>query len=714
MTRTMVHSLSLSALLGLVLFAPCEGQVLSNEETKFLAVPNATNAKENLRFITSMPHVAGTEQDFIMANFVKDKWTAAGIPHVEIDELEVYLTYPMAQPSLVMMDPDQESVLFQAQLSEDILEFDPTSNTIWRNHTFHGYSPAGDVTGEFIYAHYGRPQDFQALEDVGLDVEGKIVIVRYGHCFRGLKVMNAQKKGAAAVLIYSDPIDDGFSQGPVYPKGPWRPSFGVQRGSVQFNTLCAGDPMRADKRYGTMQQSVESLCGHNYTDLIPKIPSLPISYGDAKPLLEALSGPLVDDVFEDFTDGGLDTTYRVGPSTNILHLVVNNQGKLGKVPNVIGVIQGSLPPNQDQPVLLGNHRDAWVYGAADPNSGTACLLEVAEGLGKLVKSGWQPKRTIYLLSWSGEEYGLLGSTGWGELNADKIERAIAYFNLDTAVSGDSLEVALTPSLSNLWEQVLDDLHVSGHALPFKNGPHGHILDTNTNTLMNQNHPHEKTLGSGSDYTVFLDRFGISSVDFSFGKRSATYGQYHSIYDSFAWMDAYGGVDNEKGSSFSYMALAAKMWGLLALRLADGDLLSFNHINQGKALKKYLEAIRAQSIARPLDLGPLANAIEKYQKMASELHLECSSGKLQQSVCNEKLAFAERRFISEDGLPSRQWFRHVLQAPGLFLGYAAEAFPGVQQALDDEDVQLAQKQSNVAASCVDAAAEYLTPFCTNES
>lgn len=334
------------------------------------------------------------------------------------------------------------------------------------------------------------------------------------------------------------------------------------------------------------------------------------------------------------------------------------------------------------------------------------MIEVANGLGALLKTGWKPKRSIYLLSWSGEEYGLLGSTGWAELNQERIERAAAYLNVDTAVSGDVLNVALTPSLATVWEHVLDDLNASGHNMPFANGPFGEISDANTNRVLNNDdYPDEQMLGSGSDYTVFLDHLGISSIDFSFKKAAATYGQYHSIYDSFAWMDAYGGSDGIPGSAFELMAFSSKIWGLLAIRLSDSNLIPFDHVVQGKALSRYQKAIAEQEVS--LDLSKLQQAIKDYQKAAFDLHSECESESADISSCNEKLGLTERQFLAQEGLPERPWFKHVLQAPGMYLGYAAEAFPGIQQAIDADDSDLAQAQVVVAADRIQAAATFMS-------
>ena len=307
--------------------------------------------------------MAGTPGDHVMAAFVQQKLKEAGIPNVTMFHLNVLLNYPQSSPQVTLYSNSSgqsQSILARATLSENILGMDDTSDTYWRNHTFHGYSPSGTVTGApLVYANYGRPSDLDALESAGVPLKGTVVVVRYGKCFRGLKVMNAQERGALAVIIYSDPADDGFQQGDVYPDGPWRPPCGIQRGSVQFNSKCAGDPMRADARYGN--RTVSDICGvTSYTDLIPSIPSLPMSYGDASLFLEQLGGKTARDVGGDDFVGGLDIEYTVGPSQNaVVSLKVDNRDEIGTIPNVVGYIPGTLPPEQDMPVLLGNHRDAW-------------------------------------------------------------------------------------------------------------------------------------------------------------------------------------------------------------------------------------------------------------------------------------------------------------------------------------------------------------------
>ncbi len=447
--------------------------------------------------LTHQPNPTPPNPNF--KQFVQRRFQEYGVPIARIEAFPALLSYPgPRRPVLELIDAFNSShVLFTPALGELVLEEDPTSDTVWRNHTYLGYSPAGEATAELVYANYGRPQDFdvrecdttgclctcvqcdsdaspqcihpsneltsqQVLAAAGVEVAGRIVIVRYGRCFRGLKVMNAQERGAVGVLIYSDPAEDGFAKGDTYPDGPWRPEWGVQRGSSAFMSLCTGDPARAASAQsikevggvGSIGQGKRrettspagwilnspsppthtQICGYETDELRPSIPALPISYGDAKPLLERLEGPEAPADFQ----GGLYLKYHLGPSpSTVVRMQTHNREFTSDIWNVIGVLPSpDYGTPRDRLVLLSNHRDAWVFGAVDPNSGTAGLLEVAKGFGTLWRLGWRPKRTIILGSWSGEELGLIGSTHFGETNARELSRkAVAVLNCDSAVSG---------------------------------------------------------------------------------------------------------------------------------------------------------------------------------------------------------------------------------------------------------------------------------------
>lgn len=669
-------------------------------EELFLAAPTRDGAEAHLRYITSKPHVAGTQGDFEMAEYVRAQMQAFGLDS-RIENVSASLNYPVAPPSLIMLPaaPDGSSPIL-INLAEPALANDSTSDTMWRNHTFLGYAPAGEAEGEVVYANYGTPTDFAALRQAGVEVAGKIVLVRYGKCFRGLKIKNAQDAGALAVLIYSDPEDDGFDQGPTYPAGPWRPEFGVQRGSVQFISLCGGDPRRA-----AGPKSVEELCGYHADELIPKIPALPMSYGSAKQLFQKLGGPAGPPEFR----GGLPINYTLGPSRYRLRLRTENADQVVPIPNVVTTIPGADMAGGSEamrPVLLGNHRDAWVFGAADPNSGTASLLELGRGLGALVRGGWKPRRTIVLLSWSGEEYGLLGSTAWAELHEELVSKSLAYLNVDVAVSGNDFVAGGSFALRDLFTGAMA-------SVPRPSG-------TGTLALSASWSP----IGSGSDFTAFLDHFGVPCIDASFNRRGANgtfahYGVYHSIYDSFDWMSNFGGGDEDAGKpkqAFENMRAMARVWGLAALRLADDEVLAFNHTAQAEALEAWQRDL-AREAGSTLDTSSLQASIALYAQAASAVAVEqvqAAKGLLHGSPgaagvaaeLNDRLAFTERQFLSEAGLPDRKWFRHLLQAPGYSLGYDAQVFPGVRDMLQRSDTATAQSQVSLVASRLEAAARFL--------
>ncbi|CAE7363610.1 unnamed protein product [Symbiodinium microadriaticum] len=624
-----------------------------------------------------------------MAEYVRDSFRREGIT-AELDPQKVLLTYPI-RSALQLVDSTGR-VVSAAKLAEDVLQEDNTSDTWWRNHTFNAFSPSGDVTAPVVYANFGLPEDFAALKAAGVDVRGTIALMRYGKCFRGLKAMNAQKAGALAAAIYSDPEQDGYAQGSVYPYGPWRPESSVQRGSIQFISLCAGDPTRAYAPHG---KSVEELCGYSREELIPQIPVLPISYGDAAIFLDSLGGKEAPASFK----GALNITYRTGPTQMQykVRMQVDNHFQSSPVWNVVGKIPGTLPADLDQPVLLGNHRDAWVYGAADPNSGTAQLLEVAKGLGELLRRGWRPLRSIYLCSWSGEEYGLLGSTAWGEVNGDGpgalLKRALAYLNVDVGVSGAHFRAAGTPSLAQLLSGVLGQVHHPASQKPLSEHWSGRLY----------------SLGSGSDYTVFIDRLGIPSLDMSFTPGEAHYGVYHSVYDSFNWMATEG------DPNFTYHVAMSQVWGLTALRLAGSDdrgnlPLPLNLSIQAQAISSYIaeakQTLNHTTPERVLRFEPLEQATAAFLQAADKSSEEADRlRKLGPPAFDEIVAFnnkiglLERSFLMESGLPGRKWFRHCLQAPGLYTGYAAKTLPGITEAISAKDWQLAQAFPEAAESLV---------------
>eukprot|EP00656_Telonema_subtile_P003058 TRINITY_DN11403_c0_g1_i3.p1 TRINITY_DN11403_c0_g1~~TRINITY_DN11403_c0_g1_i3.p1 ORF type:complete len:495 (-),score=116.38 TRINITY_DN11403_c0_g1_i3:226-1710(-) len=456
-------------------------------------------------------------------------------------------------------------------------------------------------------------------------------------------------------------------------------------------SVCAGDPGRAYLPHG---RTVEQVCGKTTMELIPHIPVLPISWGDAVAFMQSLGGSEAPHSFQ----GALNLTYRTGPSQLLADLRVGNTFVVGQVWNVIATVPGTLPTDQDQPVLLGNHRDAWVFGAADPNSGTAALLEVAKGLGVLLKGGWRPERSIVLCSWSGEEFGLLGSTAWGEVHGDNTEgavsttgllaRAAAYLNVDVGVSGTQFGASGTASLGSVLAGAL-----------------GQVADPQSGRMLGESWEGEMTvLGSGSDYTVFIDHLGIPSLDMHFSPGS-TYGVYHSVYDSFEWMVTEG------DPGFHYHVTMSQLWGLVCLRLAGQStsgsttLLPLNITLQADAILHAIDEAKGLDLNKTVDFSSLDNAAHRFfQAAADTMHTAASATDLR--AVNDKLGLVERQFLSEQGLPGRKWFRHFLQAPGLYTGYAPQNLPGVEHALQAGNSSEAQEQIGMAVDRIEAATSFL--------
>jgi len=636
-------------------------------EDAIMGVPAPEMAHKWLKHYASTEHMAGTAGDLEMAQFTRDMMREFGLEHTEIVPMDALLSYPVERGIEVVSTSDG-SDRWSPKLEEAILEEDPTSGSKFRNLTFLAYAATGEAKGELVYANYGRPEDFEVLVSKGINLSGKIALVRYGECFRGLKIMNAQAYNASAVLIYSDPEDDGYGKGQVYPNGPWRPASSVQRGSAQFNSLCAGDPARAASGFDS-----KTRCGFEQNELIPAIPAIPISYEDAIPLLQRLAGPLAPPSFV----GALNVTYKLGPSSGWeVRMHVNNTREVKPIWNVISRIPGTLAPAKDQPIILGNHRDAWVFGAADPNSGSAVLMEVARSLGKLVQGGWRPRRTIILGSWSGEEFGLLGSTGWGEAHADGLlSRAAVYINTDVGVSGSQFYASASPSVGRA---ILDAAKVV-------------VTNTTTGqTLADDWNLHLGTLGSGSDYTVFLDHLGIASMDLRFGPASSpTYGVYHSTFDSYTW------IEKEADPTFTHHVSLAKLIGVLLVRFATAPTLPISLTDHGAALEHYVDHLK--SIAHEVDFSEMQNAVNTYQVAAK--NAPCHD--------NSLLGFHERLFLDPAGLPHRPWFKHILQAPGLYLGYDAKVLPGIDQAISDKDSGLVEKLIQRYAKLFRRAAEIIS-------
>ncbi len=684
-------------------------------EEQFRAVPQPDSAREHLRKLTAEPHVAGTKEDYATAIYVRDRLRSYGLT-AELKEYEVLLPYPR-QPSIIEIIASRRERL---KLKEAIIPEDPSSSNPRIIPLFNGYSPSGDVTAPLVYVNYGLPPDYEALKKLGVSVKGKIVLARYGNSFRGVKAKVAEEKGAAALIIYSDPADDGYMKGDVYPRGPWRPASSAQRGSVQYLFQYPGDPLTPGRPSipGIPRLKIEEA-----TDLT-RIPVQPISYGEARRLLEPLRGPLRPQGFQ----GGLPFAYHVGGTNDFrVRLKTDMDYQVRKIWNVIARIEGG--EEKDRWVVMGNHRDAWTFGAVDPNSGTTAMLEAARGFGQLLKNGWRPRRTIVLGSWDGEEYGLIGSTEWAEEYAEELKaKAVAYLNMDAAVSGPNFGASSVPSLWKLIRAATRDVRdpKSGKSVYQQwqirgrdSDPESEINEDEADSGSRSAEARIGSLGSGSDYTPFLQHLGIPSLDMGFG---GDYGVYHSAYDSFHWMSRFG------DPTFAYHVAAAQLWGTVALRLADAEALPFDYSDYGAQIRNFftesVKTARRRNLAGAFDEKEMTEAVENFhreavrlEKLRRETLIEVEETRVQANDrhpratarlnrINDALIAAERALTDERGLSGRPWYRHQIYAPGFYTGYAAQPLPDFRQAVDDRDSPNAKQALDRIIAAIKRATEVL--------
>jgi len=671
-------------------------------ESHFLAVPDPKLAEEHLRILTQAPHMAGTPEDKATADYVAKRFREAGLD-TEIVEYKVWLNYPTeisvdvtAPNGVTMHGPSREHV------EGDSYQDDPRVVM-----PFNGQSPSGDVEAEVIYANYGTPEDFKKLAQMNVDVRGKIVLVRYGQNFRGVKTFVAQEHGAAGVLIYSDPYDDGWRKGDKYPKGPWRPDQAVQRGSVGFIFNFPGDPTTPGIA------SVPSLPDEKRTKPeqaggMPKIPAIPLSYADASPILEHLAGPESPRDWQ----GSLPYTYHLGPGPVKVRMHLKQDEQYRTIWNVIGKIPGTEWP--DESVIAGNHRDAWVYGAVDPNSGTAAMLESVHGIGELLKSGWKPKRTVIFASWDAEEQGLVGSTEWAEQHDTEMARAVAYFNMDVGVAGPRFGASSVPTLKQFVRDVTKavpspkggtvyDVWVKS-SRPNADAPDSTGTNFRSPASQGRQDAAVGDLGSGSDYTVFLQHLGVPSTDVG---STGSYGVYHSVFDNFNWFKKFGDPD------FTYEQQMARVFGIQTIRMADADVLPYDYETYGREISNYIEAAKKKAEnefgANALRFDAAAEAARRFEHAGEKIfaHQKKASGDVVR--LNQTLRQAEAALLIPEGLPNRSWFHHAIYAPGQYTGYAAVVIPGVNEAIDKHDLDRTRRQLELLSSVLDKASRVLSDY-----
>jgi N-acetylated-alpha-linked acidic dipeptidase len=708
------------------------------QEAKFRAIPDPARMRENMRRLSARPHHVGSPYDkdnaeWLLARFKEYGWDA------KIEQFDVL--FPTPKERLVEMVSPKP---FRLKLEEPAEKVDPTSGQKTEQlPTYNAYSIDGDVTGPLVYVNYGRPQDYEELERYGISVKGAIVIARYGQSWRGIKPKVAAEHGAVGCIIYSDPKDDGYFGDEVFPKGPMRNPDGVQRGSVADMPTHPGDPLSPG--FGSVPGAKRLSLSEAKT--LTKIPVLPVSYGDARPLLEAMTGPVAPETWR----GGLPITYHLGPGASKVHMKLAFNWDTKPLYDVIARINGSTFP--DEWIVRGNHHDAWVNGAEDPISGTSEELEEARALGKMLKSGWRPKRTIIYAAWDGEEPGLLGSTEWAETHADELaKKAVVYINTDSndrgflgAQGSHTLEHFVNDVARNIQDPETNSSvwkRLQAHRISDGDKDERQEIRSRADLRI-------RALGSGSDYTPFLQHLGIASLNLGYDGEDDG-GIYHSIYDDFYWYTNFSDKD------FVYGRALAQTVGTAVLRLSDEDVLPFEFGNLADTVQSYIKDLqkllkdrqekvkeqnkqiddgvfaavndprrpllppKKEQVPPAINFAQLENASARLTEAADRYKraLAAAKGKIggnreTLASLNAKLIQSERQFMAPDGLKRRPWFKHMLYAPGYYTGYAVKTMPGVREGIEQKEYAEADAEAakladvlNKQAAWIDSASEIL--------
>jgi N-acetylated-alpha-linked acidic dipeptidase len=655
-------------------------------ERRFLDLPSSDRIRAAHQFLTSEPHAAGSQRDRELAEWTRDRFREFGFDEVEIVTHDVLLPSPV-NVAIEMVLPLQAGRAWRASAEDGLATLGATALP------FHAYSRSGDITAPVIYAGNGGPEDYDWLTAHGIDVRGRIVLVRHAmpYSYRGYKVLSAQQRGAAGVLIYSDPADDGSGKGAVYPQGPWGPRDRVQRGGVAYDFFAPGDPLTP----GWPSMPGATRLDTREAPALPKIMSAPLSERDAHTILETLDGLAVPPAWR----GSLPVTYRAGSGSTVLRMHVDTDERVRPIWTVTGVLRGRDHP--DDLVIVGNHRDAWLYGGVDPSSGSAAMMELARTLGDLKTNGWRPRRSILFASWDAEELSLTSSTEWGEQHAQELrEHAVAYLNVDGAVSGQELAIAAVPSLNAVIESATAAVRDPETNLTLTARARSKAGTQTTPAAIVDNR-----VGGGSDYSVFLNFLGIPVADLSF---RGPYGVYHSAYDTHDWVARFG------DPGFRYHAALVQLLGLVTLRLADADVVPFDYGDYAGRIDDFARDLRTRwmnaqvsSAHDPMQdvlaaAGELRQATLRFAARREDALRRADAAGLR--TLDAQLRIVERSLLDAEGIPGRPWFRHLIYAPKFT--YAPELLPGVAEALDAGDLPRARVQAQRLAAAIRRASAAL--------
>lgn len=658
-------------------------------EARLLQTIRPENCRSEHRIFTEKPHMAGSVRNYELAQHVAKKWKDYGLEDVELIEHPVYLPWPIRYEATLVGSNEKLS------LKEEPIPQDKDSYNKDVGIPYCAYSADIDVTAPVVYVNSGNPEDYDLLARRGVDVRGKIALARYSvpYSYRGFKALTAQRRGVAALLLYSDPADDGYKKGDVYPWGPWGPESHLQRGGIVYDFNLPGDPRTpgwASVPGGRFLPAESAVS-------MPTVAAAPMSYKDARRILEKMTGPAAPTEWQ----GGLPFTYRLGPTSDKLHLVIQNDKKVRSIWNVVGRLRGAERPNEW--VILGNHRDAWVFGGVDPSSGSATLMETARAFGELKRSGWKPRRTLVFASWDAEEFTLTGSTEWGELEAERLQAgALAYLNVDSSASGSSFTAAAVPALANFLREVARDV-------PDPSG--GSIYDAwlgqtkDAREAIDAKQPKVTTrLGSGSDYTVFLNFLGVPVADLTF---DGPYGVYHSIYDSFTWVDRVG------DPGYYYHAAMGRYWAVAALRLSECDYVPLDYAAYAQEVQIYLDETEtaARRLGVEVDFSRAREAAKVWEKngrMALEVARKAvdAGDMVRVERVHTGLMKVERALLDPEGLVGRPWFKHLIYAPRPT--YKPLVLPALTEAIEARDQSRTKLEVERLTRALERAASVIEP------
>ena len=684
------------AMLG---FSAGEASKESEIEQKFRAIPSPEEERRQHRIFTAEPHIAGSARNNELARYIAEEWKKQGLEDVRIRRYDVYSTEPRSS-FLELVSP----VRYVAGLREQPYPEDPDTSNKAVSSAWTGMSLSGEITAPLVYAHSGNPEDYDYLRQQGISVRGKIVLVRYSnpYSYRGFKALTAEREGAAAILIYSDPAEDGYKKGKVFPDGPWGPESHIQRGAITYDFIVPGDPLTPGWASvpGAKHIAVKDARS------LPKIMALPLSWHDAKPLLEHIGGPAAPQDWQ----GGLPIVYHLGGKDAQVHLKIDMDNSIKPYYVVEARIRGSQFP--DEWVVMGNHRDAWVFGGVDPSSGTASMMELTRSLGQLLRQGIRPRRTLVICSWDGEEVGLTGSTEWGEEFQDELrKKAVAYINVDSSTSGPNFQGNAVGSLAPLLREVSHGFQdpASGQSLydAWKASVQRAREERKQAGPVSDANLVDTRIGSGSDHTVFLNHVGMPVIGLDF---DGPYGVYHSMYDDFYWINHFG------DPGYRYHTLMSQLWGVIALRLANSDLLPFDFGEYGENIGLFVDEMAKGKDLSRLDLRPLRAAIAEFvaagRKLDAAEQQALASGKLNSALQQEVNLGAmqvERNWLNPQGIPGRPWFEHILY--GARYTYAHLEIPAITEAVEKADWTTAQQQTELLRQAVEKNTQLVQELAT---